>query len=688
MPTVKTLIKNITRQKGDVKEGEIVSIDHFNRHLYVAIGSSVIPVYIDEGLDIGTPGNPKISRGNRVRIRELDGIYYAQELILVPQRSVGGVTKAIALAAPIILTLAIVGNQLQMSWTPVSGQGVYYEVWTNSTPSPVGATMISRTYSTFLPIILNAANNSEIIQLNRDFESGDKTGWGVEIGTDGAQAGIRPDYFVVSNVDKHGGNFSLLFNSSNVGPSHCGGALYPIVGGTSYSFGVWINATSIPATQSVEVSVQFRNASKVVQSTQTIALITAPTAGWTFYSGTFVADASATTVNILVSALANIVGQTTTAYFDDFSIIGQPSTVAATNFFAVIAYDQYGNHSPWSAWLTASQSPAAMAAPSGVHGRIYYSNKIDSSDYVADTDGVLLDMVNGIAGKHQNTAFIPKATTLANGNNNDVSTALSSNLRITGPTAAFTITGFANGHAGKLLIISNATVQTMTIAPQNAGSAAANRIVTGTGANVNIAGPARAVFVYDATDSRWYLVGLWDANGLWIPQKIVTTKGDIIAATGNAAPARLGVGADGTFLTADSAQTAGVKWAALTTGSADLGADQASAGAGSYVDGPSVSLAAGTWLITAGVTIIETANLAGDGTAKLWDGTTIFASGEATMNNLWDVQISLSAIVSPTTTTTYKLSAAGQNGTITIKAATRSNGTPAKASWIRAVKVG
>ena len=43
---------------------------------------------------------------------------------------------------------------------------------------------------------------------------------------------------------------------------------------------------------------------------------------------------------------------------------------------------------------------------------------------------------------------------------------------------------------------------------------------------------------------------------------LLTTKGDIYAATAAATPARLGVGANSTVLTADSAEATGLKWAA------------------------------------------------------------------------------------------------------------------------------
>lgn len=45
-----------------------------------------------------------------------------------------------------------------------------------------------------------------------------------------------------------------------------------------------------------------------------------------------------------------------------------------------------------------------------------------------------------------------------------------------------------------------------------------------------------------------------------IPSSIATTKGDLLAATGNAALSRLGAGTNGRILTADATQTTGLAW--------------------------------------------------------------------------------------------------------------------------------
>jgi hypothetical protein len=51
-----------------------------------------------------------------------------------------------------------------------------------------------------------------------------------------------------------------------------------------------------------------------------------------------------------------------------------------------------------------------------------------------------------------------------------------------------------------------------------------------------------------------------------VPIVLVDSKGDIFVATGDDAVARLGVGGDGTVLTADSSLDTGVKWAVPQSG--------------------------------------------------------------------------------------------------------------------------
>jgi hypothetical protein len=49
-----------------------------------------------------------------------------------------------------------------------------------------------------------------------------------------------------------------------------------------------------------------------------------------------------------------------------------------------------------------------------------------------------------------------------------------------------------------------------------------------------------------------------------VDQTLVNAKGDLIVATGDNVVTNLAVGTNGYFLTADSTETAGVKWAALS----------------------------------------------------------------------------------------------------------------------------
>lgn len=97
--------------------------------------------------------------------------------------------------------------------------------------------------------------------------------------------------------------------------------------------------------------------------------------------------------------------------------------------------------------------------------------------------------------------------TASNSSNNDISIGTSSFVRVTGPTAAYSITGIAGGADGKLLVLFNSTTQQITISNENASSAAADRIWTlnNTG-DIVINGKGAVKMIYSAADSRWIVI--------------------------------------------------------------------------------------------------------------------------------------------------------------------------------------
>lgn len=127
----------------------------------------------------------------------------------------------------------------------------------------------------------------------------------------------------------------------------------------------------------------------------------------------------------------------------------------------------------------------------------------------------------------------------------------------------------------------------------------------------------------------------------------------------------------------------------LSHASDQLSADVTMASANTFYDGPSVSLAAGTWMLIGGITVEEPGAI-GFITAKLWDGASaIAASAESQASSAaWLVPMQLSGIVSPSATTTYKISAACTSAGASIKAAAPDNGAGNSAAYLYAVKVG
>ena len=78
--------------------------------------------------------------------------------------------------------------------------------------------------------------------------------------------------------------------------------------------------------------------------------------------------------------------------------------------------------------------------------------------------------------------------------------------RLTGSTAT-SLHGITAGKSGQLMILRNLTGQNLTIKDQSATeSTAANRIITGTGADVTSTADSCHMFFYDGSTSRWILI--------------------------------------------------------------------------------------------------------------------------------------------------------------------------------------
>lgn len=102
----------------------------------------------------------------------------------------------------------------------------------------------------------------------------------------------------------------------------------------------------------------------------------------------------------------------------------------------------------------------------------------------------------------------------------------------------------------------------LAVAQRPAAGAGTVTSVTAADGTIVVGGtPAIAPTVRVGAIAEAQVTGLVTDLAAKVPAATVTTKGDLLAATGNAVVARQGVGSDGQVLTADSTQTNGVKWA-------------------------------------------------------------------------------------------------------------------------------
>jgi hypothetical protein len=291
---------------------------------------------------------------------------------------------------------------------------------------------------------------------------------------------------------------------------------------------------------------------------------------------------------------------------------------------------------------------------------------INNNQPTAAAGGAILDWRNGftVTGNLGATSIVSTSATalsVARAGTNyglqvDESTAnAATGLKIT-PAAA------AGGLA--LAVISSGTNEALTLDAKGSGTVTVNGTATG---GITL-GRATTISTGGLTIT---------AGGLTVTAGGLTVSaGSVSLPAGSIAGAALAAGA----VTSDKAS--------LSTGSAAISSDVTMTSANTFYDAASVSLVAGTWLII-GKVVVLTGSTATDYTAKLWDGTTVLDSAELGVTANLVGELTMMAIVSPGSTTTYKVSAAANQTGDTIKATPVNNGTGATntASSIRALRI-
>lgn len=135
-----------------------------------------------------------------------------------------------------------------------------------------------------------------------------------------------------------------------------------------------------------------------------------------------------------------------------------------------------------------------------IPGTLQVDGAISNANFVGL---VLLNGTNIITGQ---LAFPRKNnTSLANGNNAAVNISTNVYVKVSGPSAVFTINGIAGGADGRVVTLQNSTGFNMTIANDSGTDpTATNRIYTGTAADVTLTNnPSAVSLIYDTAVTHW-----------------------------------------------------------------------------------------------------------------------------------------------------------------------------------------
>lgn len=237
---------------------------------------------------------------------------------------------------------------------------------------------------------------------------------------------------------------------------------------------------------------------------------------------------------------------------------------------------------------------------------------------------------------------------------------------------SITVSGDASG--------SGATAITLTLATVNSNVGTFNNLT------VNAKGLVTAASNVSYLTANQTVTLSGDVTGSG-STAITTTLANTAVSPGSYTNANITVDSKGRITAASNGSSAG----SITNTEASLAADVQLPVSGTWYDGPGVSLAAGTWLVTAHVTLWRTATTATTWFSRITDGTNHHASSQAYTASVagTGVNIAMTATLTLTGTTTIKIQSTTSAGATAcrMKAATTANGSGNNATQITAIKL-